>query len=147
MVKLTFERAMDVQEMMFDIVDKLGLTHIDPDRVVCMRSQGSTSRAIARIWAMPRIWQHALDIEAAYVLEVISKYYDKQPQDEREKTIIHELMHVPKTFSGALVPHKCFGKVIGHKSVGKLHKEYRKASQSKQTKLWFGSDDGVMFMR
>jgi predicted metallopeptidase len=34
-------------------------------------------------------------------------------------------MHIPKTFSGALVPHKCFGKRIDKKSVENIYKKYK----------------------
>ncbi|MBI3887746.1 hypothetical protein HY310_01620 [Candidatus Microgenomates bacterium] len=71
-----------------------------------MRGFGSTSRAIARIWSLPKPWQIALKIEPQYVIEVIAERFDKLSEDEKDKTLFHELTHIPKTFSGALVPHK-----------------------------------------
>ena len=102
----------------------LELGHIDSENIVCMRSTGSKSRAIARIWGLPKIWQQALDLEPYYIVEVISEKYDKLSDEEKDKTLIHELMHIPKTFSGALVPHKCFGKKINRASVEKVYQEY-----------------------
>ena len=46
-----------------------------------------------------------MEIEPAYVIEVISGYFDKLSVQEQDKVILHELMHIPKNFSGALVPH------------------------------------------
>jgi predicted metallopeptidase len=122
---LKFERAHDIQVKVNRILFVLKLPHIDRKRVVCMRSWGSKSNAIARIWSMPRIWQKALGIKSHYVIEVISEEFDDLNQEEQEKTLIHELMHIPKTFSGALVPHKCFGKRIDKKSVENIYKKYK----------------------
>ncbi|MFQ6009968.1 MAG: putative metallopeptidase [Candidatus Aenigmatarchaeota archaeon] len=132
---MRFEQAPDVKEKLERIVLALGMEHIDTERVVCMRSFGSTSDAHARIWSMPRIWKKALGIKAHYVIEVLSEKYDGFDESEKEKTLIHELLHVPKTFSGALVNHRARvfdGKGghrtirIGKREVEKLHREYRK---------------------
>lgn len=123
---MKFELAPDIHEEIKKLVLGLKFEHVDPSRIVCMRSSGSKSRANARIWGMPRIWQQALNIEPHYVIEVLSQYFDNLPKEEKEKTLIHELLHIPKTFSGALVPHKCFGKKIDRKRVEKLYREYKK---------------------
>lgn len=88
------------------IISELGFTHIPQERVFCFRTHGSAARAYARTWAFPKIFQRVLDIQAAYVIEVISKYYDKLPYEEQTKVIIHELLHIPKNFSGSLLPHR-----------------------------------------
>jgi predicted metallopeptidase len=132
---MKFEQAPDVKERVERIVSALQMGHIDAKRVACMRSYGSSGRAYARIWSMPRIWTKALGIEAHYVIEVISEKYDTFNDEEKEKTLIHELLHIPKTFSGALVNHKTkvFDGKGGHKTmrigareVDALHKEYRR---------------------
>ncbi len=111
--KYSYEVAPDIQERLEDIVRHLpeDFKHVDTRRVVCYRSKGSTARIYARIWSLPGIWQAALGVEAHYVIEVVERF-DKESVAEQEKTLIHELMHIPKTFSGNLVPHKCFGKTI-----------------------------------
>ena len=96
--------------------------HVDVRRVICYRSRGSTARIYARIWSLPSIFSHALGVEPHYVIEVV-ELYDRVDKDQREKTLIHELLHIPKTFSGALVPHKCFGKKIDCAREGELHKK------------------------
>ena len=121
---MKFEPAVDIREYIEKIVEKLQLGHIDPSRIVCMRSKDSKSRAIARIWSLPRMWQHALNVEAHYIIEVLSEKYDILEEEEKIKTLIHEIMHIPKTFSGGLVPHNCFGKKINSKSVEKLYRMY-----------------------
>ena len=121
---MKFEPAPDVQERVNKIIEVLELSHITAQNVVCMRSSGSKAHAYARIWSLPRIWQKALGVEAHYVLEVISLRFDRQPEEDRDRTLIHELMHIPKTFSGALVPHSCFGKRIDKRSVEKLYRVF-----------------------
>ena len=103
---MEWEFAPDIQKQIISLVNKLSLTHIFPKRVFCFRSYGSKSRAKARIWSLPRIWQKALKVEAGYCIEVISEKFDKLSEKEQPSILIHELLHIPKTFSGSLLPHR-----------------------------------------
>lgn len=126
--KYTYEVAPDVQADLEEIVrhlpDEFG--HVDVRRVVCYRSRGATAKIYARIWSLPGIWQAALGVEAHYVIEVVERY-DRESKEEQEKTLVHELMHIPKTFSGNLVPHKCFGKNIDCSSVDVIYAKLQRA--------------------
>lgn len=122
---MDFESAPDIQERVNEIIRRLELSHMRPENIVCMRSHNSKANAYARIWSLPRIWQKALGVEAHYILEVISHHFDKRSRDDQDRTLIHELLHVPKTFSGALVPHKCFQKRIDAKAVEVLWRRLR----------------------
>ncbi|GEM_PF-530341 len=126
--KYAYEVAPDVQAMLEEIVRLLPdeFPHVDVRRVVCYRSRGSTARIYARIWSLPGIWQAALGVEAHYVVEVVERF-DRESREEQEKTILHELLHIPKTFSGALVPHNCFGKKINCEAEGRLHAKLERA--------------------
>lgn len=126
---MDFESAPDIQERVTEIIIKLELKHIRAENMVCMRSHKSKAKAYARIWSLPRIWQKALGVEAHYILEVISHYFDGRSKDDQDRTLIHELMHVPKTFSGALVPHKCFEKRIDARTVEVLFKRLREQTE------------------
>jgi len=123
---MKFEKAPDIQEKIAEIVEILELNHIKHERVVCYRSTRSKSDAIARMWSLPRIWQHALGVKAHYILEVLEESFDKLSVEEQEKTLIHELMHISKRFTGSLVPHNCFGKRIDGRVVGKMHRIYKR---------------------
>jgi predicted metallopeptidase len=106
-MQFRYERAPDVSEMLVEIVDKLGFTHIPKNRVYCYRSYGSKAgNVIARVHSLPRIWQQALSEPAYYAVEVLSEQYDSLPYEEKEKTLIHELLHIPKTFGGGFRHHK-----------------------------------------
>ncbi len=85
------ESAPDIKEIIKDIVKKLNLDYIDVDRLVCMRSFKSTSRAYARIWSLPKIWQKALGVDAHYVIEAVSENFDELSEEEKQKTMLHEL--------------------------------------------------------
>ena len=132
---MRIEFAPDLRDMADNIIQKLDLEHIDPKRITYFRSYGSTANASARIWALPRIWQKALSIDARYIIEAICPYFDKQKQEEQEKIIIHELLHVPKKFTGGIVPHICFGKKIDNRRVNALHKQYRRRQQEADSYL------------
>lgn len=123
---MNVEKAPDVQEMVERIVEVLSYDYIIDARILCMRSYNSKANAYARIWNLPDIWQKALDVKAFYIVEVISQHFDPLPEEEKEKIIIHELAHIPKTFSGALRPHKYHGGRVDDKTVNKLYKEYKK---------------------
>lgn len=116
--------APDVDLRIKEILKHLGLPHIIAHRLIIFRSYGSTGRAIARIWSLPTVWQLALNIDPQYVIEVISERFDRQSFDDQTRTLIHELMHIPKTFSGALVSHRHHGRSIDRRTVETLYKQY-----------------------
>jgi len=117
---LEYVEAPDVKGLADEIVDSLGLFHVVPEFVHCYRSKGSKSkRIIARIHGLGTIWQEALRRPPTYVIEVISEAYDKLSEEEKEKTLIHELLHIPRGFSGGFRPHKGY---INRKQIERLHK-------------------------
>ena len=119
------EKAGDVQELANDLVNVLGQPHLVAGRILCVRSKGSKANAYARIWSMPKVWKVALDIKAFYIIEVLSENYDHLDYEEKVKVILHELMHIPKTFSGALLPHKHRGGRINNQTVDKIYNLYK----------------------
>jgi predicted metallopeptidase len=121
--------APDISTQVTELVEKLELDYIDPTRLICFRSTGSVAYARARIWSLPKIWQLALSIEAHYVIEVLSEKFDGLSADDRTRVLIHELMHIPKTFSGSLVPHHGRFHAINHRSVEVLFRQYQNAEK------------------
>jgi len=122
---IRFERAHDIQHKTSLIVDALRLHYINPEQVVCVRSKGSKTRAYARCWEFPRIWQLALDTPPHYIIEVISERFDKLPDEEKEKVLIHELLHIPQNFSGHIRPHgKHLGKYLD-RQIDHLHRSFK----------------------
>lgn len=117
--------APDIKKMIEVVLPHLPFAYIDPKRIVCMRSTKATSRARARIWSFPKIWQMALDKPAYYIIEVLSQHFDRLSPDDKMRVIIHELMHIPKNFSGALVPHRGVHKRIDRRTVEKLFQLYK----------------------
>jgi predicted metallopeptidase len=122
---LTWEKAGDVKKLSNKILSVLDMPYINSKQIYCYRTQGSKSRAYARIWSFPKIFQNALSIEPAYVIEVLAKYYDKLNDDEKTKVLIHELLHIPKNFSGALLAHRTRSRHLG-RSADALYKEYKR---------------------
>jgi len=55
---------------------------------------------------MAKIFHEVVGIEPNYIIEVNAKRFDKLSDRDKVKTLIHELMHIPKTFSGALLSHR-----------------------------------------
>jgi predicted metallopeptidase len=122
---MEWDNAEDVENDLKNVLAVLDLPYIQPGRVFCYRTTGSKVRAYARCWAMPKIFQRALGIQPAYVIEVLSKHYDKLDDDNKKKVLIHELLHIPKNFSGALLPHRTRSRNL-HSVANQLFKEYKK---------------------
>jgi len=132
---ISYEKAPDVEGIASSVIRALSLDYIDSNRLYFYRSRGSKARRVqARIHGMGRIWFDALGMQPRYIIEVISEEFDSLGQAEKEKVVIHELMHIPARFSGGFVPHK--GK-INRRSVEKMHREYsgRKNSLDSFTSL------------
>ncbi|MGA3292012.1 MAG: putative metallopeptidase [Candidatus Microgenomates bacterium] len=103
--KFEWAEAPDIRKRVLRLMEDLQLDYLLGERLFFYRSQGSKARAYARTWGLPKLWQNALKVEPAYIIEVISKYFDKLPQREQDKVLLHEISHIPKNFSGALVAH------------------------------------------
>lgn len=99
--------ALDIKIRIEEIVFLLRFDHIPLGNIRCIRSKGSSSKnTIARIHGLNRIWQHALEEEPIYIIEVISEKFDKLSEGEQDRTLIHELLHIPKSFGGGFRHHK-----------------------------------------
>lgn len=128
---MDWEPAEDIRRSIINILRKTSLDHIDPARVFIFRSHGSKARAYARIWALPRIWQKALHTSPGYCIEVIAEKFDKLTRVKQIKVIIHELLHIPKNFSGNLAQHKGRGRYgVCHQKVETIFQEFRKNSET-----------------
>ena len=122
---IKYLEAPDIKERVDEIAADLDFFHVVPQFVFCVRSKGSKSeRTIARIHGLGRIWQEVLNRPPSYTIEVISELYDKLSEEDKEKTLIHELLHIPGGFSGGFRPHKGY---VDRKTVEQLYKKLQQA--------------------
>jgi predicted metallopeptidase len=122
-MRFRYERAPDVSQLLSKIIDTLGFTHVPKNRMYCYRSYGSkATNTIARVHSLPKIWQQALSEPAYYAVEVLAEQYDQLPRDEKEKTLIHELLHIPRSFGGGFRHHKDW---VTRRRVEELHRAFR----------------------
>jgi len=111
--------ASDVKLLTDQLIQALGFAHIPKDRLICIRSVGSKSRAvIARVHSFPKVWQKSLSLKAHYTIEVISERFDDLSTTEKEKVIIHELLHIPRGFGGGFRHHRDW---VTRRRVDRLH--------------------------
>jgi predicted metallopeptidase len=104
---IQYYEAPDIQQRIETIIDILRFDHVDTKHLHCVRSRGSESkRTIARIHGLGRIWQEALRMEPTYIIEVIHEQFDYYPPAAQDRTLIHELMHIPQTAKGGFRHHK-----------------------------------------
>jgi predicted metallopeptidase len=129
--RMDWKSAPDIKRRISFIVKNLDLKWIKPRRIYCFRSKYSTSRAYARIWGLSKVWQLALTQKPAYIIEVLSEKFDKLNTKEQDKVLIHELAHIPKNFSGSLLPHiRKRGKRNFEDRVRQMVKKYKNAENS-----------------
>jgi|SRR3989338_4643230 len=117
---MKYEFAGDLQAKMEEIINFLGMEHIDISRVKCFRSRGSsTKRTIARCHTIGKLMQKAIGVNAYYAIEFLERF-DKMPLGEQEKVIIHELLHIPKTFGGGFRQHD----FVCEENIKMMHERY-----------------------
>jgi predicted metallopeptidase len=99
--------APDLKRRVDEIIDLLRFDHVNLDSVYCVRSRGSrASRTIARIHGLGRIWQDAMRIEPTYIIVVIAERFDILSKNDQDRTLIHELLHIPHGFKGGFRHHR-----------------------------------------
>ncbi|OGD54290.1 hypothetical protein A3K81_01575 [Candidatus Bathyarchaeota archaeon RBG_13_60_20] len=99
--------APDIKRRITEITELLRFDHVDLNRIYCVRSRGSDAkRTIARIHGLGKIWQEAMRMEPTYIVEVIHELFDYYPVEAQDRTLIHEMMHIPQGFRGGFRHHK-----------------------------------------
>lgn len=122
--KVNWIDAPDIEKRTKKLINELGLEWLSYGRLFFYRSNGSSARAYARTWGLPRLWQRALKVEPGYIIEVISEYFDKLSAVEQDKVLLHEVTHIPKNFSGALIAHTRHKKGSFHHKLDELVERY-----------------------
>ena len=134
---MKYEFAPDLQTRMEEIVKKLEMEHIDISRVKCFRSRGSsTKRTIARCHTVGKLMQKAMNMPAHYAIEFL-EIFEKMSSSEQDKVIIHELLHIPKTFGGGFRQHD----FVCEKNVEMMHRKLNANEEvidsPKKVSFWF----------
>lgn len=90
-----------------DLATTLGLNYIALGQIAVIESQGSkTKRTIARIHTLGKVMQLGMSQKPFYTIELLTEKFDGQNQEDKIKTIIHELLHIPACFGGGFRHHK-----------------------------------------
>jgi len=114
--------AEDVKQKIEELISVLEFKHVNKEKLFCFRSFGTKSRAIARCYGLSKIWQAALQTQPSYIIEVISERFDSLPEEQKLKVLIHELLHVPKSFGGGFRNHS----YVCKKNVDYFYELYRR---------------------
>lgn len=126
--KVEWEKAPDIKVRVKHLRSSLSLDWLKIRNIHCFRSKKSSARAYARVWGLSRIWQQALNTEPAYIIEVLSEKFDKLSQRKKDEILLHEIAHIPKNFSGSLLPHiRTRGKRNFNDRVKDLVNRYKKS--------------------
>lgn len=123
---IRYELDQEVTRRVHDIVSSLSMKHVDLNRVVCVRSYGSKSRHIlARCHVLSRIFQKALGMRTHYIIEVVSEKFDKLEPEEQIRILIHEVLHIPKSFGGGFKHHN----YVNKRTVDRAYEKYKSTKQ------------------
>jgi len=129
---LSYFDATDVKALVDALIGTLSLFYLDKGRIYCVRSKGSkTPSTLARIHPFPTVYQKVLKIKPTYIIEVISENFDDLAEGEKERVLIHELLHIPRSFSGGLSPHRQHFT----SKVEALYRLYRSRSSRRQRQM------------
>jgi len=103
-----------------EIAVLLEMSHIPAERISVIESRGSkTRRTIARIHGLPKVMKLGMQQDKAfYTIELITELFSKQPEQEKIKTLIHELLHIPENFGGGFRHHKPY---VNHTTVNRAY--------------------------
>ena len=104
---IKYFEAPEIKQQVDQLTADLEFYHVVPQFVFCVRSKGSKAkRTIARIHGLGKLWQSVMNLPPSYTIEVVSEIYDRMSPEDKEKTLIHELLHIPGGFGGGFRPHK-----------------------------------------
>ncbi|HLQ65567.1 MAG TPA: putative metallopeptidase [bacterium] len=126
--------ARDIFSRLRRILRALDLAYIDAGRIHCVRVWGSRANALARIWGLPPIFQEALRLRAHYVIEFMVPTFDRLPREEQDRVIIHELLHIPRSFSGGIRPERSPSLSINTRTVERYYRQYLAAMRKRRTR-------------
>jgi len=131
---IRYHQAPDIQIIAEEIVRKLEWNHVLLEHVAFIRSTDSKARrTLARCHALGKAMQIGMGRKKGfYLIEVISEKFDKLPDDEQLKVIIHELMHIPKSFGGGFIHHD----KVHEASVDHVYNHYCNLKNEEKEK-WF----------
>ena len=119
--------APEIDDEILRIVRSLEWDHIHPQRVRAIRSRGTKSRRVlARCHGLPKALQTGLALPAHYVIELVSENYDRLSEEEQTKTLIHELLHIPRVFGGGFRNHD----YVRDRRVNQFYEQYVRTTKS-----------------
>jgi len=130
---IKYHQAPDIQTIAEEVVRKLDWSHVLLEHVSFLRSTGSKARmTIARCHALGKAMQIGMGRKKGfYLIEVISEKFDRLSAEEQLKVIIHELMHIPKSFGGGFIHHD----KVHNASVNHVYNHY--CNLKKKEREWF----------
>jgi len=119
---VTYHYANEVEKQVREVIFKLGMSHIHSGKILCLRSHGSRSKkSFARTYKLSEAQRTQLGVKSQYVIEVISENFDALSKAARIKTLIHELLHIPKKVRDGFNGHE----QVSRAEVEKLYKQMR----------------------
>jgi|SRR3989344_971913 len=99
--------------------------HVKINQMKCFRSIGSSSKnTIARCHTMGKLMQMTVGVPPHYGIEFLSEQFDRLSRDEQDKVIIHELMHIPKSFGGGFRHHD----YVCDRNIEEFHKKFKRVN-------------------
>src|SRR5438128_11244728 len=131
---MQWRSAGDLFDRLRRMVRALDLDYVDVRRIRCVRVIGSRANALARIWGLPPVFQDALRLRAHYVIEFMVPTFDRLPREEQDRVIIHELLHIPRSFSEGIRPEQSPSLSINTPTGERYYRQYLAAMRKRRTR-------------
>ena len=132
---IKYFEAPEIKKQVDQLAEECEFYNVVPQFVFCIRSKGSKARrTIARIHGLGKVWQGVLNLPPSYTIEVISEIFDRMSPEDKEKTLIHELMHIPGGFSGGFRNHKIY---VNRRTVDLVYNKLQSDRAAKRQKSLF----------
>jgi predicted metallopeptidase len=131
---IKYHQAPDIQKRAEQVIKTMDWNHVLLEHIAFLRSTGSKARyTIARCHALGKAMQIGMGRKKGfYLIEVISEKFDKLRAEEQTKVIIHELMHIPKSFGGGFIHHN----KVHEKSVKAMYNKYCELKKGDHSIEW-----------
>jgi predicted metallopeptidase len=133
---MKYEYAPDLQLIAEDVCRVL-FPHINIARIKCFRSYGTSTRhVLARCHSLGKLMQKALGVDAFYPIEFLAENFDNLNINDKTRIIVHELMHIPKSFGGGFRHHD----FVCRENIDKCYKMYldmKSDEKEPETDKWF----------
>ncbi len=109
------ERLVSYLELLVSEIDELG--HLNNVTIGFVVSKRARSKALGRIYGLPRAIQVAHNLKPMYTIEFLCENIERLSPKDFSVVFFHEILHIPRGTAGGLRPH---GRLVNNRKASIL---------------------------